>query len=270
MNIFDNNTVSSHSSLRVDALAADSGLQFGVVFDFDGTLVDSYTFRRLVHFQVSKILVGYEREQGLDADIEVMASILSDIEKEMTAKMDYNRKVWFLEAVRQDSRQGLKAPENVLVAAVQSYWNTIIKLSFPYAGAVDTLVSLKKKNARLGLVSDTDGLEGMKRHRIELSGIEKFFQAIVISGEDTNEVKPDKAPFVKVCKMLGVSPEDCVYIGDNPNVDVNGAKQTGMKTILIKNTNTDFKTTKTDADYILKRENFSQLEALIYSILNKT
>jgi HAD superfamily hydrolase (TIGR01549 family) len=254
----------------VDALAAASNLQFGVVFDFDGTLVDSYTFRSLVHFQVSKILVGYEKEQGLDADIEVMASILYDIEKEMTTKMAYDREAWFSEAVKRDSKQTLKVPKNVLVEAVRSYWNSIIKLSFPYPGAVDALVSLKKKSARLGLVSDTDGLEGMKRRRLKLSGIENFFGATVISGEDTKEVKPDKAPFIRVCKLLGVSPEYCVYIGDNPNVDVSGAKQVGMKTILINNPNTDFETTKTGADYILKRENFSQLEPLIYRLLKKT
>jgi len=244
--------------------------QFGVVFDFDGTLVDSYTFRRLVHFQVSKILVSYEREQGLDADIELMAAILSDVEKEMIAKMAYDREFWFSEAVKRDSKQSLKVPKDVLVEAVRSYWNSIIKLSFTYSGAVDMLVSLKKKNARLGLVSDTDGLEGMKHRRLELSGIEKFFDAIVVSGEDTKEVKPDKAPFIRVCDLLNVSTEYCVYIGDNPNVDVSGAKQVGMKTILIKNPNTDFKTTTTGADYILTRENFSELESVIYRLLKKT
>lgn len=247
-----------------------SNPQFGVVFDFDGTLVDSYTFRRLVHFQVSKILVSYEREQGLDADIEVMAAILSDVEKEMTAKMAYDREIWFSEAVKRDRKQSLKVPKNVLVEAVRSYWNSVIKLSFTYPGAVDTLVSLKKKNARLGLVSDTDGLEGMKRRRLELSGIEKFFDAIVVSGEDTKEVKPDKAPFIRVCDLLNVSPDNCVYIGDNPNVDVNGAKQVGMKTILIINPNTGFGTTKNGADYILKRENFGELESLICRLLKKT
>ena len=250
-------------------MATDNNLQFGVVFDFDGTLVDSYTFRKLVHFQVSKILVNYEKRQGLETDIEVMASILSDIEKEMTAKTAYDREVWFLEAVRRDTKQILKVPQDVLVEAVHNYWKGIIKLSFPYQGAVDMLVSLKKKNTCLGLISDTDGLEGMKRHRLQSSGLEKFFDAIVISGEDTKKVKPDKAPFIKICELLNVSPQDCVYIGDNPNVDVNGAKQVGMKTILIKNPNTIFETTKPDADYILARENFSQLEPLIYRLLKK-
>ena len=253
----------------VDAVAVISNRRFGVIFDFDGTLVDSYTFRRLVHFQVSKILVSYEREHGLDANIEVMVAILSDVEKEMTTKMVYDREVWFSEAVKRDSKQSLKVPNNILVEAVRSYWNTIIKLSFTYPGAVDILVSLKKKNAHLGLVSDTDGLEGMKHRRLKLSGIENFFNAIVISGEDTKEVKPDKAPFIRVCELLSVSPDNCVYIGDNPNVDVSGAKQIGMKTIIIINPNTNFKTTKPGADYSLTRENFSELESVIYRLLKK-
>ena len=37
--------------------------------------------------------------------------------------------------------------------------------------------------------------------------------------------KPDPAISNKACDILGVKPERCVYIGDNLNRDVEGAKE---------------------------------------------
>jgi len=247
--------------------AARAPSQFGVIFDFDGTLMDSFRCRELAHIEVANILADYEKEQGYTINKEAMVALIYDIDREMSAKLIYDRKVWFSEAVKRYCTQALKMPGRVLSEAVLSYWNTIVKSSLPYPGVVDLLVSLKMKNMHLGMVSDTDGLKGMKYQRICLSGLVGFFDAIVVSGEDTKETKPDKHPFIKICGLLKIAPASCVYVGDNPVVDVAGAEQIGMKTILIRNSTANFHETKFKADYILARERFSELELLIGKLL---
>ena len=241
--------------------------QFGVIFDFDGTLMDSYTCRRLAHIEVVNILADYGKEHGYQINEEAMVKLISDIDREMSAKLIYDRKVWFSEAVRKYSQTTLEIPERVLSEAVLRYWNSVIKYSLPYPGAVDLLVSLKMNNMHLGMVSDTDGLKGMKYQRLCLSGIVGFFDAIVVSGEDTKETKPDKHPFIRICDLLKVAPASCLYVGDNPEVDVAGAKQIGMKTILIRNSTANFHETKFKPDFVLARERFSELELLIGKLL---
>ena len=228
--------------------AAGTASQFGVIFDFDGTLMDYYTCRKLAHIEVANILADYGKEQGCKINKEAMVALISDIDKEMSAKLIYDRKVWFSEAVKRYCTSALKMPKRVLSEAVLSYWNTIVKYSLPYPGAVDLLVSLKMKNMHLGMVSDTDGLKGMKYQRLYLSGIVGFFDAIVVSGEDTKETKPDRHPFIRICDLLRVAPANCSYVGDNPEVDVAGAEQIGMKTILIRNSTANFHETKFKAD----------------------
>ena len=241
--------------------------QFGVIFDFDGTLMDSYTCRELAHMEVANILADYGKEQECQIDKEAMVALIFDIDREMSAKLIYDRKVWFSEAVKRYCTSALKMPRRVLSEAVLSYWNTVVKYSLPYPGAVDLLVSLKMKNMHLGMVSDTDGLKGMKYQRLCLSGLVGFFDAIVVSGEDTKETKPDKHPFIKICSLLKIAPASCVYVGDNPEVDVAGAEQIGMKTILIRNSDANFHETKFKADCILARERFSELKLIIQKLV---
>ena len=229
--------------------------------------MDSYSCRELAHIEVANILADYGKEQGCKIDKEAMVALISDIDREMSAKLIYDRKVWFSEAVKRYCALPLKLPRQVLSKAVLSYWRTIVKYSLPYPGVVDLLVSLKMKNMHLGMVSDTDGLKGMKYQRLCLSGLVGFFDAIVVSGEDTKETKPHKHPFIKICNLLKIAPASCVYVGDNPKVDVAGAEQIGMKTILIRNSAANFHETKSKADCILARERFRELELIIQKLV---
>lgn len=43
--------------------------------------------------------------------------------------------------------------------------------------------------------------------------------------------KPDPAIYLYACTQLGCSPSDCIFIGDNPIADIEGAKKVGMQTI---------------------------------------
>lgn len=60
-------------------------------------------------------------------------------------------------------------------------------------------------------------------------GIRSLFD-VIVTQEDTARHKPDPGPLLLAAARLGVPPEDCVYIGDQPT-DILAATTAGMRSI---------------------------------------
>lgn len=61
-------------------------------------------------------------------------------------------------------------------------------------------------------------------------GIRDLFDFILVS-EEAGVKKTDHRIFELAMNKLGLSPEQCLYIGDHPKNDIEGAGLAGMKTI---------------------------------------
>jgi len=147
-------------------------------------------------------------------------------------KFLYNRDVWWETLLKQRGLSKLKGPwvhETTL-----RYWKGYAGASPLFYDTMSTIHRLKMAGFRIGMVSDSDGTPGMKMKRIRQQPFFKFLEAIVVAGEDTPSVKPSRRPFKLVAERLGLQPRNCVYIGDNPNTDIEGAKGVGMIMILVK------------------------------------
>src|SRR5260370_19556012 len=59
-----------------------------------------------------------------------------------------------------------------------------------------------------------------------------FFSFMVISGKEGVE-KPDPAIFRLALERSGVAPEEAVFVGDHPRLDIEAASQLGMTGVLI-------------------------------------
>ena len=74
----------------------------------------------------------------------------------------------------------------------------------------------------------TNGLGDVQRARIERLGLERYFDAIVISGE-VGVSKPDPAIFELAFADLGFPPLDTVVmVGDSLSSDMRGAANAGI------------------------------------------
>jgi HAD superfamily hydrolase (TIGR01549 family) len=62
--------------------------------------------------------------------------------------------------------------------------------------------------------------------------LRQFFDTVVISGE-VGWVKPSPKIFRFALSALGLKAEQCVFIGDDVEADIKGAKKVGMKAILL-------------------------------------
>lgn len=105
------------------------------------------------------------------------------------------------------------------------------KRSLTHCGS-DTIAALDtiKKTKRIGLVSNADKMEIEAWDTTELA---KRFEAAVFSCH-CGYVKPEPEIYLTACRALGVSPEDCVFVGDGGSDELTGAKNVGMIPVQMK------------------------------------
>jgi putative hydrolase of the HAD superfamily len=94
---------------------------------------------------------------------------------------------------------------------------------------VPVLEELRDAGLRLGVISNFE--EWLER-LLERLGVRPFFDVRVISGVEGLE-KPDPAIFRMAASRAGVELERSVYVGDNPEFDVDPALRVGMFPVLI-------------------------------------
>jgi FMN phosphatase YigB (HAD superfamily) len=79
----------------------------------------------------------------------------------------------------------------------------------------------------------TDAPREKAWQRLILSGLDGFFYPVV-TYNDTLEHKPSLKPFELALFLLKVKPKEALFIGDNPERDIIGAKKAGLNTCLAK------------------------------------
>lgn len=90
------------------------------------------------------------------------------------------------------------------------------------------LMTKLKKNYKIGLLSNF--ISEWLRFLFNKFDLEKLFDAMVISTEHIM-IKPDPKIYKLVCEMLGIEPQEAVFIDDR-EINIKGAQNLGMKGIL--------------------------------------
>ncbi len=111
----------------------------------------------------------------------------------------------------------------------------VVKIFNDYSGKLElfpnvalVLKKLKNKGFIIGMI--TDGDVKRQKRKIRLLGIERFFDEIIFTKE-LGAPKPSVVPFQEMVNRLKIDPCRSFYVGDNPLIDFQGAKKTGMKTV---------------------------------------
>ena len=104
------------------------------------------------------------------------------------------------------------------------------KLLIP--GALETLSYLNKKYT-LHII--TNGFEDVKHFKLRNCGIDHFFKEVITS-DGAKARKPNNEIFDYALKKAGVSSEESVMIGDDPEVDILGAIKAGWSNAILVNT----------------------------------
>lgn len=96
-------------------------------------------------------------------------------------------------------------------------------------GLVSTLEAMRAESWKVGVVSNS---EGRLHELFARLGLERLFDVVIDSGR-VGVDKPDPRIFHLATDALGLLPAECIYLGDIPAVDVDGARAAGLDAILI-------------------------------------
>jgi len=199
-----------------------------VGFDLDGTLFDHHGSARsaAVHFLDSL---------GVVASDSTLASWFAaedeHFERWRSGEISFSQQ-------RRERLRGVLPPLGVRVPAddvdldelfgrylraYESSWQ-----AFP--DALPLLRSLRAAGHRVGLL--TNGTETQQLAKLRHTGLLDELD-VVCTSERIGFSKPDARAFAALASELGVEPATCLFVGDDPAKDADGARAAGMQALLV-------------------------------------
>lgn len=111
-------------------------------------------------------------------------------------------------------------------AAMERRWRAL-RARAPLFDDTDEVLALLRPRMKLAII--TNGVAGLQRRKVELSGLAHWFDVVAISGA-VGIGKPDRGIFEWAAAQLGVPLAACAMVGDNSERDVQGGKNAGCAT----------------------------------------
>ena len=142
-------------------------------------------------------------------------------------ELDNNGNVW-KDIVYNQLISEYKIKNYTALELLESYVNDFNKFSTAFENVQKTLQRLHTQGYILGLVSN--GKTPFQEHNFYALGVTEYFSTIIVF-EAVGLRKPDPEIFLYACTQLSCNPSNCIFIGDNPKADIEGAKKVGMQTI---------------------------------------
>jgi putative hydrolase of the HAD superfamily len=215
-----------------------------ILFDIDDTLYDRNKSQPLVLETITQSLPlvfgALDKERVLEAFLESDRTSTKDWEAGLHHNdiRDYRSKL-FLKA--------LNIPLEHAEAITEVYLQEYPFINAPVDGAAE-LVQKASSRFKTGVISNS--MPDVQYQKIATLGFDAYFSCVVIATE-IGIKKPDPRIFHHAAKKLKVLPSECLYIGDNYENDIAGAKGAGMATCWFHRNNTDIENSA-DADYIVE------------------
>jgi 2-haloalkanoic acid dehalogenase type II len=198
-----------------------------VLFDLGGTLIKTAPIPEIFH----RILATH----GVKVKVQPNQQDLEEIMAQ-TSLDDYRlpfEEFWRIYNAKVLRRMGLKGNLDKLTDAVSDEWWDHADLKL-HPDVRDTFKALRKKNLKIGLV--TNGFRKDIEEILSRTGLAGQFD-VTVGIDDVGKPKPEKEIFLCALKRLNISPNQALFVGDNPQADYEGAKAVGIKPLLIDRDN---------------------------------
>ena len=184
-----------------------------VIFDLDGTLIDSEPDLRAA---LNQMLASLGRRTVTRAEVVMM---VGDGVPKLVER-----------ALRITGAERDLAPEAAVAQFLGFYEAAPADLSAPFPGAFEIVRVLKADGIKLGIC--TNKPEAPARDILAVFGFLEFFD-VVIGGDTLADVrKPDPRPLAAAIEAVYSQPERAVMVGDSAN-DIDPAKALGMRSVAV-------------------------------------
>jgi len=164
-----------------------------ILFDYDGTLMDTNELVMASWQHMANVLVGHSLPEE-----ELYATYGKPLEDCMRyIKEKYN----------------LACDAIKMCDVYRDYQiNHVKEKRHPFPGTDEMLKGLKEKGLKTGIV--TSRFNDSTEEGLRLFGLWQYFDALV-GADDTHIHKPNPEPAILCCKKLDVDPKDCLMVGDS-------------------------------------------------------
>jgi HAD superfamily hydrolase (TIGR01549 family) len=195
-----------------------------ILFDFGQTLVNSADGFKAAEKEAKEKLFADLGSDRVPWDLFVAE--YRKVRKAFHQESNFSRPaIW--QAVYQEF--ACKPDPNQLQEWETHYWEQVKALTIPFPETLDIMGKLSEQY-RLGLITNTQGQKNAGTHRITLfPELERFFEVIVVAGEDGIPPKPDPMPFKKCLDAMNLAAKESVYVGDDWRIDICGARDAGIQ-----------------------------------------
>jgi len=190
-----------------------------ILFDIDNTLYDSAKQSMLSRKNAVKAMI----DSGLDVDMDRAIELLNEI----VDKHGSNYENHFDEMMKV---LGVECDSKIIASGVVAYHNTTVENLIPEGTCIETLQKLRKEGYKLGVI--TNGKSIKQWEKLIRLGLGDVFDVVAIS-EEAGCSKPEPGIFISACDVLGVNPDDGMYVGDRLDSDIEGAHKAGMKAVYV-------------------------------------
>ena len=224
--------------------------KFTILFDLDGTLVDTAPDLMLAHNHVMKKF-GYPSKStedirnlvGKGAGALIGRSLWGQAKKEFSKVLDE------------------KIKDEMVKEFVNFYGKNIVNESTLVTGVKDFLIWCKEQNISMAVC--TNKQEHLSNDLLKKIGIYDFFE--YVAGSDTFDYcKPDPRHLTNVVEILDGDLKKTIMIGDS-ETDANAGKAAEIPVILLENGYTEKNTTEIYHNHLIK--DFTAIEKIIKEYL---
>lgn len=195
-----------------------------VVFDFDDTLQDrTQAFlavaRQLLSRHMHKVDVAEREQHARQLCVENAGGYVNYA----TFFHDFVKRWPFDEGVTGDM-------------LLWEYQRLFPQCSVLYTETCEVLEEVRRRGYRIGIITNGNSL--LQNRKLDVTGLRLYTDITVISGDEGIH-KPSPELFKRAAARLGVAPQNCIYVGDHPINDIQGARGAGMQAVYLNTRDLD-------------------------------
>jgi len=126
----------------------------------------------------------------------------------------------------------------------------------------EVLTRLRDKGLKLGLVTNTS----LATSKVpDILSIRTFFDTVVFSYA-IGVRKPDPAIYLAACKQLAVPPSACLFVGDGNDRELDGAREVGMRTVMVRTKRHELVRAEQSVSYDYQIRSLSELLSIVETL----
>lgn len=199
----------------------------GILFDFDGTVGDSWGGYERQREAIQTALARRVPDLDLDA-FEARYVELGEHHYEVMLREGHGYDEFRRRRLGEALKPWHELDDELFVEYLELHNEAIDGLT-AFPDALGTIRSLRAQGIRVGVL--TNGPSELQRRKLRASGLLDEFDAVAISGE-LGAHKPDRRAFELALELLGTRAEETAMVGDDLVNDVGGALAAGFGAVV--------------------------------------